>query len=91
MKTCIVTRPMPPFGEYGGVYMTPGRLLPQSEFTLVPSHDTNTKCHAGTSHPGVSSPLFSYRGANFTPVQNLATVSCKRETTTRFGGKSVCR
>ena len=97
MKTCIVTRPMPPFGEEGCVYMTPERLFPQSEFTPVPSHgsifvyDTNTKCHASTSHPGVSSPLFSYRGENFTPVQNVAMVSCKRETTTRFGVKSVCR
>ena len=54
-------------------------------------HDTTTKCHAGASHPGVSSPRFLYRGENFTPVRNLATVSCKRETTTRFGVKSVCR
>ena len=38
MKTCIVTRPIPPFGDKWGVYMTPGRLLPQSEFTPVPSH-----------------------------------------------------
>ena len=37
-------------------------------------HDTNTKCHAGESHPGVSSPWLLYRGENFTPVQNLATV-----------------
>ena len=44
----------------------------------------------GTSHPGMSSPLFSYRGENFTPVQNLATVSCKLEMTTRCGVKSVC-
>ena len=53
-------------------------------------HDTTTKCHAGASHPGVSSPRLLYRGENFTPVRNLATVSCKRETTTRFGLKSVC-
>ena len=52
-------------------------------------HDTTTKCHAGASHPGVSSPRLLYRGENFTPVRNLATVSCKRET--RFGVKSVCR
>ena len=49
-------------------------------------HDTTTKYHAGASHPGVSSPR---------PVRNLATVSCnswrKRETTTRFGARSVCR
>ena len=54
-------------------------------------HDTTTKFYAGASHPGVSSPLFLYRGENFTPVRNLATVSCKRETTTRLGVKSVCR
>ena len=54
-------------------------------------HDTTTKFHAGASHPGVSSPLFLYQGENFTSVRNLATVSCKRETTTRFGVKSVCR
>ena len=42
-------------------------------------------------HPGVSSPQFSHRGENFTPVWDFATVSCKRETTTRFGVKSVCR
>ena len=42
-------------------------------------HDTTTKCHAGASHPGVSSPRFSYRGENFIPVRNLATVSRKRE------------
>ena len=54
-------------------------------------HDTTTKCYAGASHPGVSSPRFSHRGENFTPVRNLATVSCKHETTTHFGLKSVCR
>ena len=53
--------------------------------------DTTTKCHAGVSYPGMSSPRFLYRGENFTPVRNLATVSCKRETTTHFGDKSVCR
>ena len=25
-------------------------------------HETTTKCHAGSSHPGVSSPRFLYRG-----------------------------
>ena len=54
-------------------------------------HDTTTKCHAGTSHPGVSSPRFLYWGKNFTPVRNLAMVSCKRETTTRFSVKWVCQ
>ena len=49
-------------------------------------HDTTTKCR-----PGVSSLRLSHRGENFTPVRNLAAVSCKHETTTRFGVKSVCR
>ena len=80
---------------FGGVYMTPGRLSPRSEYTPVPSHgsifvytrapglhDTTTKCYVG-----VSSPRFLFWGENFTPVRNLAAVSCKRETTTRFGVK----
>ena len=79
----------------GGVYVTLGWLLPRSEFTPVPSwlyilfclHDTTTKCLAGASRPSVSSPWFLYWGENFTPVGNLATVSCKRETSTRFGWK----
>ena len=54
-------------------------------------HDTTTKCHAGKSHLGVSSPRYLYRGENFTPARNLPTVSCKRETTTRLGVKRVCR
>ena len=54
-------------------------------------HDTTTKCHASASHPGVSSPRFFYRGENFPTVRNFATISCKREVTTRFGLKSVCR
>ena len=54
-------------------------------------HDTTTKCHAGESHPGVFSPQLLSRRENFTPVRDLATVSCQRETTTRFGVKAVCR
>ena len=54
-------------------------------------HDTTTKCHAGASHPGVSSPRLLYRSQKFTPVQNFATASCKHETTTCFVLKSVCR
>ena len=52
-------------------------------------HDTTTKSHAGATRPCVSSLRLSHRGENFTPVRNLATVSCKHETTTRFGVKSV--
>ena len=77
----------------GGVYMTLGRLSPRSEFNPVPSHGSIIvdMIPPQNFNPGVSSPLFLYRGENFTPVRNLATVSCKRETTTRFGVKSVCR
>ena len=48
-------------------------------------HDTTTKRHAGGIHPSVISPLLLYRGENLSPVRNLATVSCIRETTRRFG------
>ena len=73
--------------------MTPGRLSRPRKFTPVPSsrlyiclHDTTTKCH-----PGVSSPRLLYLAENFTSVRNLATESCKHESTTRFGLKLVCR
>ena len=77
--------------------MTQGGLSPRSEFTPVPSHgstiiclrDTTTECHAGASPPGMSSPQFLHGGENITPVRNLTTVSCKCETTIRFGVKSV--
>ena len=52
-------------------------------------HDTTTKCHAA-SHPGVSSPWLLYQDKSFTLARNLATVSCKHETTTSFSVKSVC-
>lgn len=39
-------------------------------------HDATTKCHTRASHTGVSSHRFP-------------TISCKRDTTTRFGVKSV--
>ena len=72
--------------------MTPGRLSPRSEFTPVPSHGSIfVYVIPAQIHAGASSPRFLYRGENFTPVRNLATVSCKHETTTRFGVKSVCR
>ena len=75
-----------------GATFAPGRVHSGSlSWLYICLHDTTTKCYAGASHPGVSSPRFSHRGENFTPVRNLATVSCKRETTTHFGVKSVCR
>ena len=42
-------------------------------------HDTTTKCHAGTSHTGVSSPQLLHRSDNFTSGRSFGTVSCKRE------------
>ena len=79
-----------------GVYMTPGRLSSRRESSLrfpvhsggsvplcIGLHDT------GMSHTGASSPRLLYRGENFIPVRKLATVSCKRRTTTRLGMKSV--
>ena len=64
--------------------MTPGRLSRRRNFTC-------TKCHASASHTGLSSPRLLYWSENFTPVGIYARVSCKRETNTRFGVKSVCR
>ena len=64
-------------------------------FPLMALHLFSTLYHhkfqAGASHPSVSSLRFLYRGENFSPVRNRATVSCKHETTTHFGVKSVCR
>ena len=59
---------------------TPARVHSGSlSWLYICLHDTTTKCHAGASHPGVSSPRLLYRGENFTPARNLATESCKRE------------
>ena len=79
----------------GCLYNTGGTFAPERvhsgslSWLYICLHDTTTKCHAGASHPGVSSPQFLYGGENFTPVRNLTTVSCKGETTIRFGVKSV--
>ena len=69
--------------------MTPGRLSHRGEFTPVPSH-SSTFLYMIPPQNVMSSLQFSHRGENFTPVRDFATVSCKRETTTRFGVKSVC-
>ena len=66
------------------VYMIP----PQN---VMPAQVTLDCDHVLSLYPGVSSPQLLYRGENFTPVRNLAAVSCKREPTTRFGVKSVRR
>ena len=47
-------------------------------------HDTNTKCHAGASHTGASSPRFLCRSEIFIPVRKFIPVSCKRGMTVRF-------
>ena len=66
-----------------GATFAPARVHSGSlSWLYICLHNTTTKCHSGASHPGVSSPRLLYRGENFTPVRNLATVSCKRETTT---------
>ena len=78
-------------GHRGDIYLC------QCKSTLVPFHGSvfcfhgaTTKCHAGTSHTGMSSPRLLYWSENLTPVRNFATVSCKLEMTTRFGVKLVC-
>ena len=82
-----------PLKNLGGVSMTPGRLSPRSKslrFPLVALylftcyHDHKMSCRR-------EAPRFLYRGENFTSVRNLAAVSCKHETTNRFGVKSDCR
>ena len=73
-----------------GATFAPGRVHSGSLSQLYIC-ETTTKCHAGARRPDVSSLRFSHQGENFTPVRYFATVSCKRETTTRFGMKSVCR
>ena len=48
-------------------------------------------CLTGTNHTGASSPQLLYQVENSIPARNLATVSRKRETNTRFGMKSASR
>ena len=47
-------------------------------------HDTNTKCHAGASHTGASSPRFLCRSEIFIPARKFIPVSCKRDMTVLF-------
>ena len=75
-----------------GATFAPARVHSGSiSWLYICLHDTTTTCHASASHPGVSSSRLLYRSENFTPVRNIATLSCKRETSPRFGVKSVCR
>ena len=50
-------------------------------------HNSITKCHAIASHPEVS----SFRLLYWSGVKNFTMASCKREMTTCFGVKSVCK
>ena len=75
--------------------MTPERLSRRRKFPPVPSHDyifvyiippqnfMPARVTPAWVHPGCCT------GARIS--WNLATVSCKRKSTTRFGVKSVCR
>ena len=47
-------------------------------------HDTNTKCHAGTSHTGASSPRFLCRSEIFIRARKFIPLSCQRGMTVRF-------
>ena len=78
--------------------MTPGRLSRRGEFTPVPSHGStfvymippqNVSCWRDSPRREFT-PVVE-PGRDFTPVRDFATVSCKHETTTCFGVKSVCR
>ena len=52
----------------GCLHDTGGNLAPERvhssslSWLYICLHDTTTKCHAGVSHPGVSSPQFLYGG-----------------------------
>ena len=68
-----------------GATFEPARVHSDSlSWLYICLHYTATKCHADASHTGVSSSRLLYWNENFTPVRNFVTVSCKRETTTRF-------
>ena len=54
-------------------------------------HDITEKSHAGATLTGARSPQLLHRSEDFVPARNLATVSCKRGTTTRSGVKSGSR
>ena len=76
--------------------MIPGRLSRRREFTSFPCLSSvfvyvisPKKSHAGATHIGASSSRLLQRSENFVPARNLATVSCKRGTTTRSGVKSA--
>ena len=68
-----------------GATFIPARVHSGSLLWLcIRLHDTNTKCHAGASHTGASSPRFLCWSEIFIPARKLVPVSCKRGMTVRF-------
>ena len=68
-----------------GTTFIPARVHSGSLLWLcIRLHDTNTKCHAGASHTGASSPRFLCRSEIFIPARKFIPVSCKRGMTVRF-------
>ena len=68
-----------------GAIFIPARVHSGSLLWLcIRLHDTNTKCHAGASHSGASSPRFLSRNEIFIPARKFIPVSCKRGMTVRF-------
>ena len=68
-----------------GATFIPARVHSGSLLLLcIRLHDTNTKCYAGASHTGASSPRFLCRSEIFIPARKFIPVSCKRGMTVRF-------
>ena len=68
-----------------GATFIPARVHSGSLLSLsILLHDTNTKCHAGASHTGASSPRFLCRSEIFIRARKFIPVSCKRGMTVRF-------
>ena len=59
--------------------------------TTCPWVSEDTKCHAGANHPGMNSPACCTEVRISLQYEIFATVPCKREMTTRFAMKMVCR
>ena len=85
-----------PWSEFSSVH-SHGSILnkfclhdpPRALFLSYVGYHQKMSCKSES--PSVSSPWFLYQRENFTAVRNVAAVSCKRETTTRFSMKSVCQ
>ena len=68
-----------------GATFIPARVHSGSLLWLcIRLHDNNTKCHAGASHTGASSPRFLCRSEIFIPARKFIPESCKRGMTVCF-------